>query len=185
VTFPEGVDPADEAFAPRLGPIHVRERQSDKRLLSWLPTAGSNRRLDYVTRVLAAASVVGLREWVLPALMAMGLFTGIFNVGALSLMMEMTVPGATGLYMGLWGTSQVMAQGMASVGSGALHTGLIGSGLIEPSYAYAAIFGFEAAGLLIAASLVIGVSTARFRASQMAPLSTADLTRSMAANSTA
>ena len=135
--------------------------------------------------VLAAASVFGLREWVLPALMAMGLFTGIFNVGALSLMMEMTVPGATGLYMGLWGTSQVMAQGMASVGSGALHTGLIGSGLIEPSYAYAAIFGFEAAGLLIAASLVIGVSTARFRASQMTPLSTADLTRSMAANSTA
>lgn len=55
VTFPEGVDPADEAFAPRLGPIHVRERQSDKRLLSWLPTTGSNRRLDYVTRVLAAA----------------------------------------------------------------------------------------------------------------------------------
>ena len=55
VTFPEGVDPADEAFAPRLGPIHVREQQSDRRLLSWLPSAGSNRRLDYLTRVLAAS----------------------------------------------------------------------------------------------------------------------------------
>lgn len=55
VSFPDGVDPADEAFAPRLGPIHVRERQSDRRLLSWLPTKGTNRRHDYVSRVLAAA----------------------------------------------------------------------------------------------------------------------------------
>jgi len=54
VSFPEGVDPADEAFAPRLGPIHVREHESDRRLLSWLPTRGTNKRLDYVTRVLAA-----------------------------------------------------------------------------------------------------------------------------------
>lgn len=134
---------------------------------------------------LASASVFGLRDWVLPSLMAMGLFTGIFNVGALSLMMEMTVPGATGLYMGLWGTSQVMAQGTASVGSGALHTALIGSGLIEPAYAYGAIFGLEAAGLLIAAALVVSVSTSRFRASQMAPLSRADLTRAMDVGSTA
>ena len=134
---------------------------------------------------LATASVFGLREWVLPSLMAMGLFTGIFNVGALSLMMEMTVPGATGLYMGLWGTSQVMAQGTASIGSGALHTAFIGSGLIEPAYAYGAIFGPEAAGLLVAAALVVSVSTVRFRASQMAPLSRADLTRAMDAGSTA
>jgi BCD family chlorophyll transporter-like MFS transporter len=134
---------------------------------------------------LASASVFGLRDWVLPSLMAMGLFTGIFNVGALSLMMEMTVPGATGLYMGLWGTSQVMAQGTASVGSGALHTALIGSGLIEPAYAYGAIFGLEAAGLLVAAALVVSVSTSRFRASQMAPLSRADLTRAMDVGSTA
>jgi len=54
ISFPEGVDPADEAFTPRLGPIYVRERQSDKRLLSWLPTAGVNRRLDYLGRVFAA-----------------------------------------------------------------------------------------------------------------------------------
>jgi BCD family chlorophyll transporter-like MFS transporter len=134
---------------------------------------------------LASASVFGLRDWVLPSLMAMGLFTGIFNVGALSLMMEMTVPGATGLYMGLWGTSQVMAQGTASVGSGALHTALIGSGMIEPAYAYGAIFGLEAAGLLVAAALVVSVSTSRFRASQMAPLSRADLTRAMDVGSTA
>ncbi len=52
VTFPENVDAADEAFKPRLGPIYIRETGSDKKLLSWLPTRGDNKRLNYLTRVL-------------------------------------------------------------------------------------------------------------------------------------
>lgn len=134
---------------------------------------------------LAMASVLSISELVLPALFGMGLFTGIFNIGALSLMMEMTVPGATGLYMGLWGTSQVMAQGTASIGSGVLHTTLIEGGLLSPSAAYGAIFGLEAAGLLAGAALVVGVCTKRFRATQGSALSRADLTRAMSASSTA
>jgi BCD family chlorophyll transporter-like MFS transporter len=134
---------------------------------------------------LAMASVLSISELVLPALFGMGLFTGIFNIGALSLMMEMTVPGATGLYMGLWGTSQVMAQGTASIGSGVLHTMLIEGGLLTPSVAYGAIFGLEAAGLLAGAALVVGVCTKRFRATQGSALSRADLARAMDASSTA
>ncbi|MEV4656450.1 DEAD/DEAH box helicase [Micromonospora sp. NPDC049301] len=51
----DGVDPRDEAFQPRLGPIYVRGTGSDARrkVLSWLPTRGTNRRADFVTRVLA------------------------------------------------------------------------------------------------------------------------------------
>jgi ATP-dependent helicase YprA (DUF1998 family)/rubrerythrin len=50
----EGVDPRDEAFQPRPGPIYVRGTGSDRRrmVLSWLPTKGTNRRIDFVTRVL-------------------------------------------------------------------------------------------------------------------------------------
>lgn len=56
VTMPEDVDPADDIFEPRLGPIYVRKEgsQTVKKILSWLPTRGSNRRLDYVSRVLAS-----------------------------------------------------------------------------------------------------------------------------------
>lgn len=52
--MPADADPADPAFEPRLGPVYVRQRGSDTRLkvLSWLPTRGSNRRLDYLSRVL-------------------------------------------------------------------------------------------------------------------------------------
>jgi hypothetical protein len=57
VTMPEGVDPRDEHFDPRRGPIYVRAEASEpkRKVLSWLPTRGVNRRLDYVTRVLKAA----------------------------------------------------------------------------------------------------------------------------------
>ncbi len=52
--MPEGVDPRDEAFNPRRGPIYVREDASQPswKVLSWLPTRGVNRRLDYVRRIL-------------------------------------------------------------------------------------------------------------------------------------
>jgi ATP-dependent helicase YprA (DUF1998 family) len=56
IDMPEDVDPRDEAFDPRRGPIYVRENGSEpkRKVLSWLPTRGVNRRLDYVRRVLQA-----------------------------------------------------------------------------------------------------------------------------------
>ncbi len=56
ITMPDDVDPRDEAFDPRRGPIYVRLDGAEPRrkVLSWLPTRGVNRRLDYVTRLLKA-----------------------------------------------------------------------------------------------------------------------------------
>jgi ATP-dependent helicase YprA (DUF1998 family) len=56
LTMPEEVDPADEMFDPRRGPIYVRGDGAEARLkvLSWLPTRGINKRLDYLRRLLAA-----------------------------------------------------------------------------------------------------------------------------------
>ena len=52
LSMPEEVDPADEMFDPRRGPIYVRGDGAEARLkvLSWLPTRGVNRRLDYLRR---------------------------------------------------------------------------------------------------------------------------------------
>jgi ATP-dependent helicase YprA (DUF1998 family) len=57
VLMPDDVDPRDEAFDPRRGPIYVREDGAEpaRKVLSWLPTRGVNRRLDYVRRVLEAS----------------------------------------------------------------------------------------------------------------------------------
>jgi ATP-dependent helicase YprA (DUF1998 family) len=54
VTMPEGVEANDEGFDPRRGPIYVRGTGAEpkRKVISWLPTRGVNRRLDYVGRLL-------------------------------------------------------------------------------------------------------------------------------------
>lgn len=56
VTLPDDVSPKDDLFEPRRGPIWVRGEGSEavRKVLSWVPVKGSNRRLDYVSRVLRA-----------------------------------------------------------------------------------------------------------------------------------
>ncbi|MEE1752984.1 DEAD/DEAH box helicase [Streptomyces sp. SP18CS02] len=64
LTMPEDVDAGDEAFAPRRGPVWVRSQGSDarRRVISWLPTSGSNRRVDHLVRVLDALGHPGDRR---------------------------------------------------------------------------------------------------------------------------
>jgi BCD family chlorophyll transporter-like MFS transporter len=114
--------------------------------------------------VLSGSSLLTAEAIVRPNLFAMGLFIGIFNVGALALMMEMTVANATGLYMGLWGTAQALGMGVSSIGSGALHTTLISGGLLTPQHAYFGIFLLEAVGLMIAGYILYRVSIREFHA---------------------
>jgi hypothetical protein len=61
LTMPEEVDPADEMFDPRRGPVYVRGDGAEAKLkvLSWLPTRGVNKRLDYLRRLLAALGQQG------------------------------------------------------------------------------------------------------------------------------
>lgn len=58
ISMPEGVAADDERFDPRRGPIYVRSdgAEQKRKVISWLPTRGVNRRLDYMRRVLAALS---------------------------------------------------------------------------------------------------------------------------------
>lgn len=54
VTMPSQVAPDDEVFSPRLGPIFARlEGPTPRRkVLSWLPARGVNRRVDFTAKVL-------------------------------------------------------------------------------------------------------------------------------------
>lgn len=56
VTMPDGVNHKDDAFLPRTGPIYIRQNGSEvkRKVLSWSPTRGTNRRIDYLRRVLKA-----------------------------------------------------------------------------------------------------------------------------------
>lgn len=71
VWLPHDVDITDPIFSPRNITTRVREMGSDYGVLSWLPTRGENRRLDYLRRVLgrkgietdARSLLLGLWRW--------------------------------------------------------------------------------------------------------------------------
>jgi BCD family chlorophyll transporter-like MFS transporter len=119
---------------------------------------------------LGLASLLQVEAMVKPTLFAMGLMIGIFNVGALSLMMEMTVEGATGMYMGLWGTAQALGMGASSLASGALHTALIGSGLVQARIAYLGIFLIEGVALVVAGMILYRISVSGFAKAASKPV---------------
>lgn len=134
---------------------------------------------------LATAALTSQVALVTPSLFLMGLFTGFFNVGSLSMMMDMTVEGATGLYMGLWGMAQAFGNGLASFGGGALHTGLIETGLLNANSAYFTIFGLEAVGMAAAAFIIWRISVTRFHSLHEARLTSEDALRAMEAGAVA
>lgn len=112
---------------------------------------------------LALASLTRDQAWLLPALWLMGFSVGLFNIGAMAMMMEMTVAGHTGLYMGLWGMAQGLGNGLANVLSGALHTQLIETELLPPFVAYGWIFGVEAVLMLLAILVLRSISVQEFK----------------------
>src|SRR6056297_952310 len=112
--------------------------------------------------LLGVSSLVGVQPLVKPILFGMGLFIGLFNVGALALMMEMTVANATGLYMGLWGTAQALGKGISSLLSGTLLTLTIDTGLLTANMAFFGIFLLEATGLLLAGYILYNISIREF-----------------------
>ena len=59
LTMPDDVPPNHEIFAPRLGPIFAREDgpEPGRKVLSWLPGRGTNRRIDYTEKVLRELDV--------------------------------------------------------------------------------------------------------------------------------
>jgi BCD family chlorophyll transporter-like MFS transporter len=113
--------------------------------------------------LVAISSASSRQSLIEPGLMLMGLGIGLFNVGALSMMMEMTVEGQTGLYMGLWAMAQGLGNGLANVASGALHTILIETHLFSAVVAYTAIFGFEALVMVAAVGILRGISVQEFK----------------------
>ena len=123
--------------------------------------------------LLTICAMTGQQSLLNPALIFMGLFTGFFNVGALALMMEMTVEGATGLYMGLWGTAQAFGSGLASVVSGGLKTALIETNLMGAQIGYTAIFGIETLVMVVGIAALSTVSIAQFHGFNRADLARA------------
>lgn len=97
------------------------------------------------------------------ALGVLGLSVGIFTMASITMMSDMTVEGQTGIYLGLWSLAQAVGLGLSFIIGGALHSLLIGSGLMSSVAGYTTIFGLEALFMLWCVLMVRGISLEALR----------------------
>jgi BCD family chlorophyll transporter-like MFS transporter len=96
-----------------------------------------------------AASSFSLIGQGLPLIILMlGLGAGLFTVGGVALMMDLTSKEHTGLFIGAWTLVQALARGPASLFSGGLYNAITRWGA-SAGQSYGLIFALEAAGVVI------------------------------------
>jgi MFS transporter, BCD family, chlorophyll transporter len=98
------------------------------------------------------------------ALLLFGMCSGLVTTGAISLMLDLTVPETAGTFIGAWGLSQALAKGLATIIGG---TGLNIGKLISPNLmvAYGFVFSLQALAMVIAVSLLDRVNVREFQTS--------------------
>jgi BCD family chlorophyll transporter-like MFS transporter len=102
----------------------------------------------------------GLRAFY-PGLLLLGIGTGLSTESNLSLMLDMTVPGKVGLYMGIWGMASAVARMVGALASGLVRDAgalLLG----DPVPGYTAAFSLLLALLLASLRILGGIDVAEF-----------------------
>ncbi|MFQ5611171.1 MAG: BCD family MFS transporter [Anaerolineae bacterium] len=115
-----------------------------------------------VFSLLAFSSVGRFQAGVIPGILLMGFGMGLFTVGGVSLMMDMTLRGQAGLFAGAWTLAMAVARGPAAVISSGLQSLLL-SLTGNAGVAYGAVFLIEALGFVAAAVILADIVVSRFR----------------------
>jgi BCD family chlorophyll transporter-like MFS transporter len=105
----------------------------------------------FVTFVLlTVAALFTIEPLLMPSLLLLGIGLGMWNVGTLGLMMDMSPVGRAGTFLGFWSMAVTLARGGGITGGGIVRDmGLQLSG--SSNIAYALVFGGAALGLVVAA----------------------------------
>jgi MFS transporter, BCD family, chlorophyll transporter len=109
------------------------------------------------------AGFTGNSNFLKSALVMFGVCSGLVTTGAITLMLDFTLPETAGTFIGAWGLSQALARGFATIFGGAfLDVGkrIFGSNL---SLAYAVVFCAQALAMVIAIGLLSRVSVREFK----------------------
>jgi MFS transporter, BCD family, chlorophyll transporter len=99
---------------------------------------------------------------IMPGLLSLGLGLGMWNIGTLGLMMEMSPDGKAGTFLGFWTLIVTLSRGMGVSGGGIIRdVALSLTGDVATSYA--AVFAIAAVGLAFAYYFLMRTDTASFR----------------------
>ncbi|HEY9881036.1 MAG TPA: BCD family MFS transporter [Leptolyngbyaceae cyanobacterium] len=123
---------------------------------------------------LALSGVTGQPAVLMTAVFCFGLASGVLTLGAIVLMLDLTVAETAGTFIGAWGLAQAIARGSATVlGGGVLDLGkaLVRTlslaevgGTAQFLPAYALVFLTQAAGMILAVVLLRRVNIQEFQA---------------------
>lgn len=149
--------------------ILARLHAIDKKIIATIGGLG----IALSFELIAIAATTVQEALMMPGLFFFGISTGIFNIGALSLMVDMAREGHTGLYMGMWGLAQGLGTGLANVLSGAFHTGVIHTGLLGAAPAYGLFYTLEAIVVVLALFMLRTINMQEFTRLSSADVQTA------------
>ncbi|NJL44838.1 MAG: BCD family MFS transporter, partial [Leptolyngbyaceae cyanobacterium SM2_3_12] len=129
------------------------------------------------------AGLTGAPPVLLTAVFCFGLASGILTLGAIVLMLDLTVAETAGTFIGAWGLAQAMARGGATVLGGLvldLGRGILGlfqgaAAVGEPQafLAYGLVFMVQAVGMVVAVLLLRRVNIQEFQANAKAAITAA------------
>ena len=108
------------------------------------------------------SGVVGSTSILYTGVVALGAATGLSTVSNLSLMLDMTIPGSVGLFMGAWGMASATARLIGNLSSGAIRD-LVLYLTGNPVTGYLVVFGLEIGLLVISLLLLRGIDVSLFR----------------------
>lgn len=122
--------------------------------------------------LLSLVGITGQPSLLMAAVFSFGIASGILTLGAIVLMLDLTVAETAGTFIGAWGLAQAIARGSATVlGGGLLDLGKAMVRSFQPAgaesnflAAYALVFLTQAAGMLLAIGLLSRVNIQEFQA---------------------
>lgn len=112
--------------------------------------------------LIALSGVLGLKALLLAALIVFGFGSGISTATNISLMLDMTLAGQVGAFIGAWGMADALARLLGTLLSGAMRD-TIKALTGNSTAAYVTVFSIEALALLVSLVLLRRISVAGFR----------------------
>jgi len=111
---------------------------------------------------LAFSGFTGNSQNINEALILLGIGAGLFTIGSIALMMDLTADQHIGLYIGAWTLVQALAKGPASILSGAFQQMFVSFGF-SSGQSYGSVFLIEATGVLVAIYILNGIKVDNFK----------------------
>jgi MFS transporter, BCD family, chlorophyll transporter len=118
--------------------------------------------------LIAGSGLLGARGLLIPSLVVFGFGSGISTAANLALMLDMTVAGQVGLFVGAWGMADALARLLGTLLSGVVRD-LVNQVSATKLLGYVVVFVIQAVAMGVSLAMIPRLSTARFQAEAATP----------------